>query len=59
LQEYATFKDEPKPQNGMSYNSMTESGGWVQDFTYLKFQGSWHYLAVILDLKTRAVVGWG
>lgn len=58
LQEYAVFKDEAKPQNGMSYEAMAESGGWVQDFTYLKFQGSWHYLAVVLDLKTRAVVGW-
>lgn len=37
---------------------MVESGGWVQDFTYLWFQRSWYYLAVVLDLKTRQVVGW-
>ncbi len=37
---------------------MTDSGSWVQDFTYLWFQRSWHYLAVVLDLKTRQVVGW-
>ena len=37
---------------------MVDSGGWVQDFTYLWFQRSWHYLAVVLDLKTRQVVGW-
>lgn len=37
---------------------MTKSGGWVQDFTYLFFERSWHYLAVVLDLKTRQVVGW-
>jgi transposase InsO family protein len=42
----------------MCYGAMIESGGWVQDFTYLKFQGSWHYLAVVLDLKTRQIVGW-
>ena len=58
LQEYATFKDETKPSEGISYSAMVESGGWVQDFTYLKFEGSWHYLAVVLDLKTRQVVGW-
>lgn len=37
---------------------MVDSGGWVQDFTYLWFQGRWHYLAVVLDLKTRRVMGW-
>ncbi len=58
LQQYANFKDETRPQAGMSYAGMVESGGWVQDFTYLWFQGVWHYLAVVLDLKTRQVVGW-
>jgi transposase InsO family protein len=42
----------------MNYAGMADSGGWVQDFTYLWFQRSWHYLAVVLDLKTRQVVGW-
>lgn len=42
----------------MSYAGMTNSGGWVQDFTYLWFDRKWHYLAVVLDLKTRQVVGW-
>lgn len=37
---------------------MTHSGAWVQDFTYLWFRGQWHYLAVVLDLKTRRVMGW-
>lgn len=37
---------------------MVESGGWVQDFTYLWFQHAWHYLVVVLDLKTRQVLGW-
>jgi len=58
LQPYAKFKDETRPQDGMSYSLMTESGGWVQDFTYLWFEGSWHYLAAVLDLKTRQIVGW-
>jgi putative transposase len=42
----------------MRYTGMTESGGWVQDFTYLWFDGRMHYLAAILDLKTRQIVGW-
>jgi len=58
LKRFATAKDEANPQNGQSYAGMTNSGGWVQDFTYLWFQGTWHYLAVVLDLKTRQVVGW-
>lgn len=58
LKPYASFKDEARPQDGMSYTAMTESGGWVQDFTYLWFRGCYHYLAVVLDLKTRQVVGW-
>lgn len=30
---------------------------WVTDFTYLKFQGKFIYLATIIDLFTREVVG--
>lgn len=58
LQHYATFKHETRPQDGMNYFAMTESGAWVQDFTYLWFERSWCYLAVVLDLKTRQIVGW-
>ncbi len=31
---------------------------WCGDITYLWAQGRWHYLAVVLDLFTRRVVGW-
>jgi transposase InsO family protein len=58
LAPYAKFRNNARPQDGMSYSSMTDSGGWVQDFTYLWFERSMHYLAVVLDLKTRRVVGW-
>lgn len=58
LHRYARFKDETRPQDGMFYAGMVDSGGWVQDFTYLWFERSMHYLAVVLDLKTRQVVGW-
>ena len=58
LAAYAHFKDEQKPQAGMDYSGMTKSGAWAQDFTYLKFHGSWYYLAGVLDLRTRQIVGW-
>ena len=58
LKKFAVFRDESKPQAGQSYRHMTNAGAWVQDFTHLRFKGEEHYLAVVLDLKTRQVVGW-
>jgi putative transposase len=58
LHTYAVFKNPDKPQAGMSYEGMAHVGAWVQDFTYLKFQGAWYYLAVVLDVETRQIVGW-
>ncbi|MCA9131036.1 MAG: DDE-type integrase/transposase/recombinase [Planctomycetales bacterium] len=31
---------------------------WCGDITYIWAQGRWHYLAVVLDLHRRRVVGW-
>ena len=31
---------------------------WVADITYLPIQGAWVYLAVVLDIFSRKVVGW-
>jgi putative transposase len=58
LHRYATFKNEARPQDGMSYEAMVNAEAWVQDFTYLWFEQSFCYLAVVLNLKTRQVVGW-
>jgi putative transposase len=58
LKAFAKPKNPDRPQDGLSYADMVESGGWAQDFTYIWFQGQWHYLAVVLNLKTRQVLGW-
>lgn len=31
---------------------------WCGDITYIWAQGGWHYLAVVLDLYARRIVGW-
>lgn len=58
LHRYAKFRDELRPQDGMDYADMVNAHAWVQDFTYLWFERHMYYLAVVLDLKTRQVVGW-
>lgn len=58
LKRYAVFRDENRPQAGMDYHAMANANAWVQDFTYLWVDRQYHYLAVVLDLKTRRVLGW-
>ncbi|OKP34761.1 transposase, partial [Aeromonas allosaccharophila] len=31
---------------------------WVTDITYIRTQEGWLYLAVVLDLFSRQIVGW-
>jgi len=31
---------------------------WVADFTYIRFQGKFIYLATVMDLYTREILGW-
>ena len=31
---------------------------WAADFTYMRTSGGWLFLAVVLDLYSRRVVGW-
>lgn len=58
LKQYAVFKNKLRPQDGMDYSGMTNSDGWAQDFTHLNLRGIEHYLAVVVDIRTRRVLGW-
>lgn len=59
LHNYAIFKNIARPQDGMIYTPMTqEANAWVQDFTYLRIRSGMFYLALVMDLATREVLGW-
>lgn len=58
LKPYAVFRDANRPQDGQDYSGMVNSGAWVQDFTHLWFERGWYYLAVVLELQARQIVGW-
>ncbi|MCB9839482.1 transposase family protein [Candidatus Nomurabacteria bacterium] len=58
LHNYAVFKNSERPQDGMDYSGMADAGAWVQDFTYIRFEQSFCYLAGVINLKTREIAGW-
>lgn len=41
----------------MVYHPEYENHIWVADFTHIAFQGRWVYLATVMDLFTRNIVG--
>ena len=40
------------------FNPSTPNSVWASDFTYIKVNGVFHYLCVVIDLFSRKVVGW-
>lgn len=40
------------------FDAQTPDSAWCSDITYIRTRSGWVYLAVILDLATRLVVGW-
>jgi len=59
LKAYAQFLNPDRPQAGQTYAAMARSSGaWVQDFTHVRCGRQWYYLAVVIELATRSVVGW-
>jgi transposase InsO family protein len=47
---------ENKRRNKDKPNNVNQQ--WSGDITYLKVGAKWHYLAVVIDLYSRRVVGW-
>ena len=31
---------------------------WTSDFTYIKVNGGWFYLCIIMDLFSRKIISW-
>ncbi len=59
LKPYATFIHPDRPQDGQTYTIMAkESHAWVQDFTHVRCGRQWYYMAAIIELASRRVVGW-
>jgi transposase InsO family protein len=49
----------PAPNRlNQDFSATTANTKWVSDFTYIDTAEGWLYLAVILDLFSRKVVGW-
>jgi putative transposase len=52
--------DEPVAPNTLQrqFTAETSDSVWCADITYLPTVGGWVYLAAIIDLATRMIVGW-
>jgi len=49
----------PAPNRlNQDFSATTVNAKWVSDFTYIDTAEGWLYLAIILDLFSRKVVGW-
>mgnify|MGYP000937827672 FL=1 len=44
---------------GRQFDVQHPNKAWVMDITYLATSEGWLYLAIVLDLYSRMVVGWG
>lgn len=40
------------------FNPVAPNKAWVADITYIRTRSGWLYLAVVLDLYSRKIVGW-
>lgn len=45
-------------QLGQSFDEFAPDQTWVTDITYIKTYEGWLYLAVVIDLYSRRVIGW-
>lgn len=59
LKAYVQFLKPDRPQAGQTYDAMaTQSNAWVQDFTHVRCGRQWYYVAAVIELASRQVVGW-
>ena len=59
LKDFREFRVADRPKDGQTYAAMAlRSGAWVQDFTHVRCGRRWYYLAVVIELVSRSVVGW-
>lgn len=60
IKSLAKYRNELRPQDGLDYSGMTSHFVqiWSQDFTYIKTRKGTIFLAMILKLSTREIVGW-
>lgn len=60
IKSLAKYRNVLRPQDGLDYSGMTASHYdiWAQDFTYIKTRKGMVYLAIILKLATREIIGW-
>lgn len=40
------------------FNPATPNSVWVSDFTYVKVNGLFHSLCIVMDLFSRKIIGW-
>ncbi|OGH51446.1 MAG: hypothetical protein A3G13_02655 [Candidatus Levybacteria bacterium RIFCSPLOWO2_12_FULL_37_7] len=55
--------DEGKPKSKwkneiIAFCPVKQNIVWASDFTYIKFRGDFIYLATIIDIYTREIIGW-
>lgn len=41
-----------------NFNETRKNRVWLSDITYIRVNGSWSYLAAVMDLGRRKIVGW-
>jgi transposase InsO family protein len=44
---------------GQDFRASSPNQKWVTDITYIDTKEGWYYLAAVLDLYSRSIVGWG
>jgi len=60
LRQHWALKDPKNPRKGYSFAKLTDPALkiWAQDFTYIKHNGRYCFLAATMRLASRDIVGW-